>query len=59
MELNEYQEKAKTTCMRQKERRNRKGGLIGSYFPDEIYDFGSQDDKLPLFVEMLKIEVIT
>ena len=54
MELNEYQEKAKTTCMRQKERRNRKGGLIGSYFPDEIYDFGSQDDKLPLFVEMLK-----
>ena len=35
-------------------RRNKKGGVIGSYFPDEIYDFSSGNDKLPLFVEMLK-----
>lgn len=35
-------------------KRNKKGGVLGSYFPDEIYDFGSQDDKLPLFVDMLK-----
>lgn len=35
-------------------RKNKRGGVIGSYFPDEIYDFSSTDDKLPLFVEMLK-----
>ena len=35
-------------------RKNKKGGLIGSYFPNEIYHFEHEDDKLPLFVEMLK-----
>lgn len=35
-------------------KRNKKGGLIGSYFPSEIYDFTNTEDKLPLFVEMLK-----
>lgn len=35
-------------------KRNQYGGLVGSYFPDEVYDFGAEDDKLPLFVEMLK-----
>lgn len=35
-------------------RRNKKGGLVGSYFPNEVYDFGVEDDKLPLFVDMLK-----
>ena len=28
--------------------------MRGSYFPNEYYDFESQEDKLPLFVEMLK-----
>lgn len=28
--------------------------MKGSYFPNEYYDFESQEDKLPLFVEMLK-----
>ncbi len=28
--------------------------MKGSYFPDEEYNFGEQEDKLPLFVEMLK-----
>lgn len=57
MELNEYQEKAMETCMPSSEKKNKKnkqGGLIGSYFPLEVYDFGAEDDKLPLFVEMLK-----
>lgn len=44
MELKEYQEK----------RINKSGGLVGSYFPDEVYNFDAEDDKLPLFVEMLK-----
>lgn len=35
-------------------RKNKYGGVIGSYFPDEIYNFDAEDDKLPLFVEMLK-----
>lgn len=35
-------------------RTNKKGGLIGSYFPNEVYCFGKEEDKLPLFVEMLK-----
>lgn len=35
-------------------RKNQKGGIIGSYFPDEVYDFTNTEDKLPLFVEMLK-----
>lgn len=35
-------------------RRNKKGGVIGSYFPNEVYNFDKEDDKLPLFVEMLK-----
>ena len=35
-------------------KKNQKGGLIGSYFPDEVYHFEGCDDKLPLFVEMLK-----
>ena len=35
-------------------KRNSQGGLVGSYFPSEVYDFGAEDDKLPLFVEMLK-----
>ena len=35
-------------------RKNKKGGLVGSYFPNEIYDFTNTEDKLPLFVEMLK-----
>lgn len=35
-------------------KKNQKGGLIGSYFPDEVYHFEGYDDKLPLFVEMLK-----
>lgn len=35
-------------------RKNQKGGVIGSYFPEEVYDFGTQSDKLLLFVEMLK-----
>lgn len=34
--------------------RNQRGGVKGSYFPDEIYDFTNTEDKLPLFVEMLK-----
>lgn len=29
-------------------------GIKGSYFPDEEYIFGVEEDKLPLFVEMLK-----
>ena len=33
---------------------NKNGGLVGSYFPNEVYDFGAEDDKLPLFVQMLK-----
>lgn len=44
MEFKEYQEK----------RLNKSGGLVGSYFPDEVYNFDTEDDKLPLFVEMLK-----
>lgn len=28
--------------------------MRGSYFPNENYDFDSQNDKLPMFVEMLK-----
>lgn len=46
-----------TTCMHSSENKSRKnqhGGLVGSYFPEEIYDFGAEEDKLPLFVEMLK-----
>lgn len=35
-------------------RKNKYGGLIGSYFPEEVYNFDAEDDKLPLFVEMLK-----
>lgn len=35
-------------------RRNKKGGVLGSYFPEEVYNFSLQDDNLPLFVEMLK-----
>lgn len=35
-------------------KRNKYGGTLGSYFPQEIYAFDGQDDKLPLFVEMLK-----
>ena len=35
-------------------KRNQRGGVKGSYFPDEIYDFTNAEDKLPLFVEMLK-----
>lgn len=46
MQLNEYQEKGT--------KKNRYGGLLGSYFPNEVYDFGAEDDKLLLFVEMLK-----
>lgn len=52
MELKTYQEKAMTTCMAS--RKNKDGGLVGSYFPSEIYNFDDNDDKLPLFVEMLK-----
>lgn len=44
MELNEYQEK----------KVNKLGGLVGSYFPNEVYNFNTEDDKLPLFVDMLK-----
>lgn len=44
MELNEYQEK----------KVNKLGGLVGSYFPNEVYNFSAEDDKLPLFVDMLK-----
>lgn len=41
--------------MELKEKRiNSKGGLVGSYFPEEVYNFGEEGDKLPLFVEMLK-----
>ena len=57
MELNEYQKQDKETCVpssKKGKRKNKKGGLIGSYFPLEVYDFGAEDDKLPLFVEMLK-----
>jgi NTP pyrophosphatase (non-canonical NTP hydrolase) len=35
-------------------KRNARGGVMNSYFPDEIYNFEECDDKLPLFVEMLK-----
>jgi NTP pyrophosphatase (non-canonical NTP hydrolase) len=55
--LNECQKQAMTTCMESSEKESRKnkyGGLIGSYFPSEVYDFGVEDDKLLLFVEMLK-----
>lgn len=38
----------------EEKRRNGKGGVIGSYFPDEVYNFGEDGDNLPLFVEMLK-----
>lgn len=44
MELKEYQER----------KVNKLGGLVGSYFPNEVYNFDAEDDKLPLFVEMLK-----
>ena len=44
MKLNEYQEK----------KVNKLGGLVGSYFPNEVYNFDAEDDKLPLFVDMLK-----
>ena len=44
MELNEYQGK----------KVNKLGGLVGSYFPNEVYNFDAEDDKLPLFVDMLK-----
>ena len=58
MELKEYQEKVMATCMESNQsktkRRNSKGGLLGSYFPEEVYNFGAEDDELPLFVEMLK-----
>lgn len=57
MTLNEYQNRAMSTCMdscEKESRKNKYGGLIGSYFPSEVYDFGAEDDKLPLFVEMLK-----
>lgn len=37
-----------------KKKRNKRGGVLCSYFPDEIYNFDAEDDKLPLFVEMLK-----
>lgn len=37
-----------------KSSRNIYGGIKGSYFPKEIYCFDKEDDKLPLFVEMLK-----
>lgn len=47
MTLNEYQDKAMTQI-------NSRGGVLNSYFPDEIYNFEEHDDKLPLFVEMLK-----
>lgn len=51
MELNEYQKQSKkgVSC-----KNNKNGGVLGSYFPEEVYDFGAEDDKLPLFVEMLK-----
>lgn len=39
---------------RKEYRKNKYGGVIGSYFPDEVYNFDAEDDKLPLFVEMLK-----
>jgi NTP pyrophosphatase (non-canonical NTP hydrolase) len=35
-------------------KKNQFGGLLGSYFPTEVYNFDDEDDKLPLFVEMLK-----
>lgn len=35
-------------------KRNARGGVMNSYFPDEIYNFEECSDKLPLFVEMLK-----
>ena len=57
MTLSEYQKQAMTTCMPSSEKESRKnkyGGVVGSYFPDEIYDFTNAEDKLPLFVEMLK-----
>lgn len=44
MELNEYQDK----------KVNKLGGLVGSYFPNEVYNFDAEDDKLTLFVDMLK-----
>lgn len=41
--------------MKKKEcRKNKYGGTLGSYFPEEVYNFDAEDDKLPLFVEMLK-----
>ena len=52
MDLNEYQKQAMTTC--NESRKNKDGGLVGSYFPSEIYNFDDDDDKLPLFVKMLK-----
>lgn len=50
--LNEYQRRAMTTCMPSCDNPPRK--IRGSYFPDEAYCFDDCDDKLPLFVEMLK-----
>lgn len=35
-------------------KRNKQGGILGSYFPSEVYNFEAEEDKLPLFVEMLK-----
>jgi len=40
--------------MAKEKKKNKYGGLFGSYFPSEVYDFGAEEDKLPLFVEMLK-----
>lgn len=49
MELNEYQKQAMTTCM-DNEKKLRKG----SYFPYEVYNFDETDDKIIVFVDMLK-----
>lgn len=57
MELKDYQEKAMTTCMESSEkesRRNQYGGIVGSYFPKEVYNYEEEDNKLIIFVQMLK-----
>lgn len=56
MELNEYQNRAMTTCMPSCDnvKTKTKVTVKGSYFPGEVYAFDDSKDNLPEFVKMLK-----